>query len=331
MHRFWDPVFEHLHSQVISELARPTLHGAILPLFHLNQHFRYLILKRMLARLNMKPSIKEEGEWISVLDPFGGAYLRMRQAADTFDEGLSHPRNDPRELFMMDFDAMFRGNLEQEDQEDNPKPARISLFLSSFNEETHLCTFKPIEGAGGSFKSLTYSVACDPDTGEEYDYCDAMPGSFQIGSAGWFRAAKEDEREWSHGGLMVAGKAGVQPSRQALLWPKCSQKRGGTKKQPKLRCTNGWTADVVTKRLDDPRSRAEEGDYAVFVRLEINQITLPLFDVFFPPTTAKDDLLESGDEYTSLGQYLEDEYKKTDPDELETEEVQQVFLFDIFW
>jgi hypothetical protein len=114
--------------------------------------------------------------------------LQMQQAESTFDVGPGIAINDPRELFRLDFAAMEREFM-REDSDDEYEPRQtICLYMcvcfafsllpaltglssrSSYNEKNGRCVFKPVP----NFDSICYYISCDPETGEEYDCCDAM-------------------------------------------------------------------------------------------------------------------------------------------------------------
>ncbi|BGP14175.1 hypothetical protein JCM10213_002474 [Rhodosporidiobolus nylandii] len=330
MHRFFDPVFEQLHKEVIGYLARPTIHGAF-ALGGVNNHFRRLVLARQLASLRQKGKlVRRKGEK-EVIPPVGGTYIKaspfllppsrngaltclsssqIHQGGDPFDEGVSIPCNDPRELFELDTRCF------EEDIDDEFEPGRrepLYLFMSAYDPSTGMCTFKPPKDAA----TLDYMISCDPEgDGEEWGCCDQVPGIFQAASSGWFRPARKEELKFSHAGLVLAGKDAVQPSRVPVMWPKASQDRGGVCEQKGLRFVNGWKADVVTSRFDKNFRPSGDNfeDMWVRVRLKIRRLHLPLIDAFLPPTTAKDDLDRNYTEMT-LAKYIEDDYKKKGSEE----------------
>ncbi|GAA5910316.1 hypothetical protein JCM6882_003250 [Rhodosporidiobolus microsporus] len=332
MHRFWNPVHAQLHTQIVNYLARPTLHAAVFPLFHLNKHFRSLILGRMRRMLDRRPRYTKMGEcMVAIHEPDRGAYLKIHQAESTFDQGISLEVNDPRELFLSEKEYPDEEG-EEEDEDGNityvsKRRPSIQLYMTYMNPVTLLCTFKAVR----DFDTLDYTIFCDPETGEEPDDCESMPASFQIGASTWFRPATDDEDEyrWSHGGMVLAPGKGLYPPRTAALWPNAAEKRGEELKQPDLRCTTKWIAgessflrfssfltecshptDVTTQRLDGPGALPSRfGPEFVPVRLEVHKLTVPLFDVFFPPVTAKDDL-QYPSEGGGLKKYLEESYRK---------------------
>ncbi|BGO89877.1 hypothetical protein NBRC10512_005648 [Rhodotorula toruloides] len=295
MHRFFDPALAPLHARVLDFLTTDFNHASLLVTLQLNRHFRQLSIDRIVRIFSQKP-VKSDPP--SVSKPYtpevGGGFIRIRQCDHPDpDFGPSLPINDPRELFRI-----------KPRMEVSPS---LNLFMTSFDPKTHICTF---EGAF-DYDCLEYALFVEPSTGREWGCPDGVPCVFQAASNYWFRPALDGKH--SQAGLQVAASTDLYPARTPAIWPKAPQERGGKLEQPGFRCWNGWTADIITHRLDEPGKVGPIERYSDWPKclLIFEKLYVPLIDLLVPPMTAADDLpVDFGEELdeAELDAYIDEDY-----------------------
>ncbi|GAA5989173.1 hypothetical protein JCM5350_005110 [Sporobolomyces pararoseus] len=283
MHRFFYQSHTDLHLYLLDILTSSRSIHSILPLFHVNRHFRQLVTQRLVKPLSGVSGVTRDGQG-RVKVAVGQGFIKLVQAEPIIMAGEQPPvlrTNDTRLLFRDEETA--RGW-------DEDAEANESVFvLKKYDPKTTICTF----GSPPAHRtSLTFTVPVKPTGEVDFDCEHPSRAVWQIGSSMWFIKSTpqsiEEEGAKSYGGLELGLKQHRHAAREVAFVTKVSDKRCGVVSDSNFKLRNGWYGTVETKRLKRRNLKDECDQLHAAVQLDVKEIRVPLLLLYVGPTSLDD-------------------------------------------
>ncbi|GAA5947548.1 hypothetical protein JCM3765_001724 [Sporobolomyces pararoseus] len=281
MHRFFTTSHTDLHLYLLDTLTFSRSIHSILPLLHLNRHFRQLITQRLIKPFSGVSGVTRDGQGrVKVAE--GQGYIKLVQA-----EPIIVPGDQPPVLVTNDTRLLF--SEEESGGWDEAGEANESVFvLKKYDSKTTMCTFSSPPSHN---TSLVFTVPVK-STGEvDFDCEFPTRAVWQIGSSMWFTKSTPqsiEEGAKSYGGLELGFKQHRHAARDVAFVTKVSDKKCGVVSDGNFELRNGWYGKVQTKRLKRRNLKDIFDQLHASVQLDVKEIRVPLFLLYVGPTSLDD-------------------------------------------